>query len=394
MRGVPEYPHQLLPDNVHGARARMLHLPPQPRNAYGVPSGACIGAGQVHRVLAQPGGARVYRVRKLCRDGEFATITQALAQWSLDKQGASRPRVALIEIGDNATYHEAPHIVMDPHERLELRAASMAQPVLRMFDYHRGVPEHVRISGAPGSELTIDGILVAGGGIEIGEHQATAPGQPAERACVTLRHCTLVPGWEAQGPGAAPWCGKASIVVCARDAGLRIDRSIVGPIRAARRGGLLALRIQDSIVDAGHEAGLAVADDGHGSAMARARIVRSTVIGLVQVEEVVLAEDAVFLGPLLAVRRDVGQVAACYVAPGSRTPPRARCQPDMAREGERVRPRYITLHYGAPGYCQLAPGLEEQLVSGCDDDADLMAPDIADYFVLGCDAPCLAGAPN
>ena len=339
-------------------------------------------------------GARAYRVRKLGADGEFATITQALAQWNADKQGPDRPRVALIEIGDNATYDEAPHIVMGPDERLELRAANMAHPVLRMFNCHSGAPEQIRISGAPGCAFTLDGVVVDGGAIEIDDGSA-AP--PCERFLVTLRHCSLVPGGDANATGPSSWRGKASVVLHARRARVRIEHSIAGPVRVVHHGGLLALQVNDSIIDASHAAGLAISDDAYGSAFARVSILRSTIIGVVQVEELSVAEDTVFLGPLLAVRRNTGRVRSCYIAQGSRMPAGAAGQPDAARQWEhagieresrRERPRYLSLRYGTPGYCQLAPHVDAKNDGDCDNDAVVMRPP---RYVP---APCLATASN
>lgn len=390
MRGIRDFPHPQLSSNARGARAPQPHAPAAPREAFPGRIAPGIGAAEWPRVLAPQGAARTYRVRKRCAGGEFASIGAALAQWRAD-QHDGQPHAALIEIGDSATYDEAPHIVLAAGEQLELRAANMAHPVLHTVERASGMLRQVRIAGAPGSALTLDGITVTGGALEI-EAGAHAPQpDPAGAMRVTLRHCTLAPPPQFSVDGAAPWRARAGIIVRARELNLRIERCIVGPLRAARRGGLIALDISDSIVDAGHEAGLALADEAYGSALARASIVRSVVIGVVQLEQLALAEDAVFLGPLLAVRRDTGRVSACYVAPGSRTPPRVSCQPDMAlqwegaslaREGERVRPRYVSLRHGTPGYCQLAAGFAE------DDAVALPAPG------RHVDAPSMRFGPN
>ena len=80
----------------------------------------------------------------------------------------------------------------------------------------------------------------------------------------------------------------------------------------------------------------------------------------------------------------------CYVTPGSRTPRRYNCQPDLveraieeklcriaqemslpepskaemdaakARERDRVRPQFNSTHYGTPTYCQLAEACAEE----------------------------------
>ncbi len=379
MRGIQDFPHPLLSTNARNARAPQQRTPAAPRAAFPRGAGVGVGAGEWPRVLAPEGAARVYRVRKHGEGAEFASIGAALAQWRADQHGRA-PGAALIEIGDSATYHEAPQIVLAAGERLELRAANMARPVLDTRERAGALARQVRITGAPGSALTLDGIAVTGGGLEIEAAAHGSQPDPEAGMRVTLRHCSVVP---AQSAGdAAPWRAKAGIVVRARELCLRIEHCIVGPLRAARRAGLLALEVSDSIVDAGHEAGLALADEAYGSAFARASIVRCIVIGVVQVEQLALADDTVFLGPLLVACRTSGRLNACYVAQGSRTPPRACCQPDMAlqwagasmaREGERVRPRYASLRYGTPGYCQLLAGPDQQ-GGGADHDDVVMAP--------------------
>ena len=85
-----------------------------------------------------------------------------------------------------------------------------------------------------------------------------------------------------------------------------------------------------------------------------------------------------FTGPVRVARRQIGCMRFCYVPPGSRTPRRYRCQPDLVeREIEqtdedwntrseqdkarvleserlRVRPQFNSTRYGRPTYCQLA----------------------------------------
>jgi hypothetical protein len=345
--------------------------------------------------LPSPANACVYRVRKRCAEGEFTTIAAALAQWGLDKQGATEPLSAVIDIADSATYHEAPQISLEEGEYLQLRAANQARPVLYMVDERTGEPTQIRISGAPGSRLVIDGLLVSGGGIAVTDGVAahTLASKAQERFLVTLRRCTLVPGGDADGAARAPWRGKASVHLHAAGVVFRVVHSVVGPIRVANAGGMLGLHIGDSIVDAGHAAGLAITDAAYGPAPARASFVRSTVIGLAQVEEIALAENSIFLGPLLAARRSAGSVRNCYLAQGSRTPRREQCQPEEARCDERVRPRFLSLRYGAPGYGQLAPECAGEIRRGADDHAAMgachdrhAAPLFQSGAFLGCSA--------
>lgn len=353
------------------------HPHPLPRSAWAVCRervSANIGGGVYPRDAALPAGTRLYRVRKLCTNGEFPTITQALAQWSADKQGAAAPLAAVIDIADSGTYHEAPHIHLAQGEQLQVRAANTARPVLRMFDYHNGVQEHIRVSGAAGSRLVLDGLLVAGGGIEVDDGVcAASPAQAREGFLVTLRHCTLVPGWDVETACMSPWRGKPSVLLRTAGVVFRVDHSIVGPIQVAHTGRLPALQVADSIVDAGHCAGLAITNAAYGPAPARASFVRSTVIGLAQVQQIALAENSVFLGPLLAVQRSEGSVRFCYLARGSRTPQRDDCQPKAVHEEERVRPRYRSLRYGTPGYGLLAQECAVEISCGADDEAGMGA---------------------
>lgn len=375
---------------THPTLGRILfspsHLPSRALRSYYDRATPAIGGGEYPRMLTQPATARIYRVRKLCAEGEFSTITQALAQWNADRPGAGPARAGVIEIADSATYHEAPSIELLDGEDLQLRAASMMRPVLRMFDYHSGAPEQVAVQGAPGSRFTLDGLLVAGGGFEV--HGGTLEGWPrgvsTSALChVTLRHCTLVPGWDTESGREAPWSGKASVTLATSNIVVRVDHSILGPVRmpAEATGGIqIALHISDSVVDAGHAAGLVISDERWGAAMAKASFVRSTIIGLAQLQEIALAENTLFLGPLLVARRDKGCVRYCYLAPGSRTPEQLDCQPDrklnapgssFQPEELRVRPRFRSLRYGTPDYCQLGPDCAVEITAGADDDTQM-----------------------
>ena len=82
----------------------------------------------------------------------------------------------------------------------------------------------------------------------------------------------------------------------------------------------------------------------------------------------------------------------CYVTPGSRTPRRYRCQPDLvekqardehpnpaeqeqaiAQERLRVRPQFNSMRYGTPTYCQLALTCAEEIRRGADDESEMGA---------------------
>jgi hypothetical protein len=100
---------------------------------------------------------------------------------------------------------------------------------------------------------------------------------------------------------------------------------------------------------------------------------RTTVIGEVHTHAVEFAENSVFTGRLHVARRGIGCLRHCYVPPGSRTPRRHRCQPDLvgAERAETVRPLFVSTRYGTPWYGQLADQGPEQIRRGADDGGEL-----------------------
>jgi hypothetical protein len=121
---------------------------------------------------------------------------------------------------------------------------------------------------------------------------------------------------------------------------------------------------------------------------------RSTVIGEVNTHAIALAENSIFMSLTRVGRRQEGCMRFCYAAPGSRTPRRYHCQPDLViaaldeaqpplttddkaklrdREERRVRPRFNSIRYGAPTYCQLAFDCAEEIARGADDESEMGA---------------------
>jgi hypothetical protein len=214
---------------------------------------------------------------------------------------------------------------------------------------------------------------------------------------VTIRHSTLVPGWGLEGDCEPKRPNEPSLELLNTGARIVIEHSIVGSIHVVADEVLtdpLELSISDSIVDATAEARAAVAAPSLPLAFARLTIVRSTVIGEVNVHAIAAADNSIFMGHILVGRRQQGCLRFCYVTPGSRTPRRYHCQPDLvmaaldqivppltpaeknaleAREAQRVRPRFNSRRYGNPAYCQLADDCAEEIRRGADDESELGA---------------------
>jgi hypothetical protein len=406
-------------------RGRLVFAPGQaPKRvlvSYRYGFSADLGGGEYRRSLSQPAQARRYRVRQ--RDsglGEFRTIQDAYARWRQDKQrpdpgGGPPPRAAVIEVADSGVYEERLVFELDPGESLQLRSASGSRPVLRLLDYRVDQPDPFSVSGGRASRFTLDGFLVTGRGIQVvgaaapAEDEGPAAGgedaaEPGELCDVTIRHTTLVPGWELDCDCAPGRPDEPSLTLNDSRARVVVEHSIIGSVqvRADERARDPApLSVSDSIVDATSPAGLAVASEDGRAAFVELRVARCTVIGEVAVHAIALAENSIFTSPVRVARRQVGCVRFCAVPEGSRTPRRYHCQPDTAaddaaevraqagragtpvdpaavtraerRARDRVRPVFDSLRYGTPVYGRLAEACAPEIARGADDESELGA---------------------
>jgi hypothetical protein len=402
---------------VDPVRGRLVFAPGQApkrvfvRYHYGF--AADLGGGEYRRPLTQAAEARLYRVRQRdTRPDEHRTIAEAYARWQQDKQeDGRRARAAVIEVADSGVYEERLVIELGVGESLQLRAAALTRPVLRLLDYRVDQPDPFTISGGAASRFVLDGFLVTGRGIEIaGVPPARENGSdssdekeppPVEESSgdlcdVTIRHCTLVPGWELSCDCSPSRPDEPSLTITYSRARVVVEHSIIGSVHvwADERGGdPAALSLCDCIVDASSSGGLAIGTPDGRVAFVDLRVVRCTVVGAVQAHAITLAENTIFTAPVLVARRQVGCMRYCFVPEGSRTPPRYRCQPDVAAEDAaaelpkpvdpaarervraaaraRVRPVFESLRYGTPGYGRLGAACPEEISRGADDESEL-----------------------
>ena len=208
---------------------------------------ADIGGGEYDRPLSQPADAAVYRVaqgRDQAQDGYYPTINAALAQWKEDKKAlrpapvgkeSQKPISAVIEIVDSGVYTEPLGIELDQGESLQIRAASRTRPVIRLLDYMADRPDAFSVSGKRGSRFTLDGLLVAGRPILVPGPESATGGGPAtddgDLCDVTIRHCTLVPGWALHCDCEPCRPNEPSLELENSSALIVIERSIVGSIQ-------------------------------------------------------------------------------------------------------------------------------------------------------------------
>ena len=378
---------------------------------------ANIGGGEYQRLLSQPADARLYLVG---RDGDYPTINAALQQWAADKPatpatpeaaptiGAARkPVSAVIEITDSAVYTERIVLALSPYESLQIRAANGRRPTIRLLNYMTSKPDALAVSGGRSSRLTLDGLLVTGRGLQINGPNPGSEVNPVAAATtdggdmcdVTLRHCTLVPGWGLQCHCDPTRPSEPSIEVMNSTARIKVEHSILGAVLVTANEALtdpIDLCVTDSLWDATANRLFVCSGPVETLAYVRLTLARCTVFGRVMAHEIALAENCIFMAAVTVARRQKGCVRFCYVPPDSRTPRRYECQPDLvakavadryasggmtpeerdatlALETARVAPAFNRTRYGMATYGQLAPGCATEISTGADDESEMGA---------------------
>jgi hypothetical protein len=289
-----------------------------------------------------------------------ATITQALAAAAGE---------GIVEIDDSGRYEESPlSITLKANQRLELRAANNRRPTIVLTS-------DIQITGDSGADVTLNGLLIAGGAIHIsGQIQR-----------VRLRHCTLAPGLTLSTAGDPQSPTAPSIIVDAPTSVLELDHCITGGLRVI---GTASVLISDSIVDATAEDNVAFAagadpvvpsNQGGGTL----RVVRSTIIGKVWTTSLELASNVILLAslasgdtwaePVISDRLQEGCARYSYIPAGARVPRRYHCQPASDTDAAGVRPVFTSLRYGDPGYCQLSQRCAPEILMGADDESEMGA---------------------
>lgn len=386
-------------DPVLGRIAFDSHRPPeQVWVSYYYGFSADIGGGEYNRPIqpvepsTQPDQPIFYRVSAPETPGD-RPINRALAHWETVK--AERPH-AVIELVDSSEYPEQLDIRLEQGQTLQIRAANHRRPLIYVADLAKGRPDYLKVTGESGGRFTLDGLLITGRGVRV-------KGNLNE---INIRHCTLVPGLELFPYGRGPRRPTAgpSLQIQYTTARFNIAHSIIGSIKVYQdevQADPTPIYISGSILDATSVEREALASGSDTIAHAVLTIARSTVIGQVRTHAIELAEDCIFNGRVMVARRQLGCMRFCYVTPGSRTPRRFNCQPDLAeraieeemretarqmelpepnrdeitaaqqREQLRVRPQFNSMRYGTPTYCQLAETCAKEIKRGADDESEM-----------------------
>lgn len=362
---------------------------------------ADMGGGEYPRKLGCRLDQAIYRVGP---NESFQRITDALAQWNEDKSKDEKKRDAVIEIEDSGAYVEKIRISLGAEDRLELRSASGKRPVIRLLNWETNRSDSLKIVGTGGEgrpgRIVMDGLVVTGRGIKV----------TGELSEVRIRHCTLVPGWMQEDAHQRQKSAAPSLRLINTTARLTIESSILGAIIINQdevRTDPLSVCIKDSILDASDPDKMALDASGCPVAFARLTVLRSTIYGEIQVQSIDLAENSIFYGKVIVCRRQEGCMRFCYINPGSRTPRRYHCQPDLVEqaaeedirsavkephsllsrlsldelketikaakevEAGRVMPQFNSIDFGNHSYFQLADSCAGEIKRGADDQSEM-----------------------
>lgn len=314
-----------------------------------------IGGGEYYRAGSFSSDAPVVQRVAARIDAVQAALDALIAQ---DQDG-------VIEITDSGRMDGVLRIDAGANQRIELRAADYARPLL-VLTAKEGSPT-LEVSGAAGAEVTLNGLVIAGGTLHVtGDIQRFA-----------LRHCTLVPANEQRVEG------PPGLLCDAADAIIEIDHAITGRIEIMDNANVL---ISNSIVDAGRDNRLAYA--GPPSFLTRnaeldtLSIDNSTIIGRVHTSVLQLASNTIFYArhgehdapPVQIERRQEGCVRYSYLPPGSHVPQRRyHCQPEAGADVSSIGPHFTSLMYGEAGYAQLSKLAGDGIGRGADDGAEMGA---------------------
>ena len=319
---------------------------------------------------------------------ECKTIGAALERWR-----ARKPSSATIRIVDSREYVEKLDISLEKDQNLHLCASNWTRPVIRLPYSHvnRAAALRVRVpdhDGESKSGFALDGLLIRGQAVRV----------EGKLARLTIRHCTLVPGWALSSNRMPQYPAEPSLEL-RNNPGLRvgIENTILGPIQVVQdevRSDPVRISLADSILDAPSRKAVYLSEDR--DAYARLTVERSTVLGSVRVRALDLAENSIFQGEVWVAYREEGCMRFCSLAmaPEARTPRRYNCQPDLAERAlrdttgwkdssnnareaaelqkrQQVRPRFSSVRYSDPDYCQLSQSCADEIKRGADDESEM-----------------------
>lgn len=336
---LPPGPGEVFIDPLRGRLAFRTLQPKGVRVSYAYGFGGELGAGAydlAERVPLDPAAEKLVPVALLT--GTLGAAPSTLARVF----SVAGPGKTLIEVQDNEVYTAAQDFTVPAGLELTLRAGRNNLPVAAVQLGEGVTTRRITLADKP---LTLDGLLISGGPLEI-----VVPA--GKQARLRLVRCTLVP---------SP--SRPSLIVSGGGSlELTMERCITGSLalRAAAPD-VVSLSLSDSIVD-----GTIDVDS--------ATIQRATVVGEVTADVLELGSDTLFLKPITIKFVQRGCLRYSFVPDSSVTPQRYLCQPDLAHG---AKPTFQlpfsgssepAFQFGDPSYGQLAvscdPGIRRGASNG------------------------------
>lgn len=259
----------------------------------------------------------------------------------------------VVEITDNGRYSGPVAIDVAADQSIELRAVAGRRPTIALT-----APMQLR--GGNGAAVIVNGVVISGDGIVV-------PAAANSLRRIRIVHSTLVPGRTLAIDGTPQQPGATSLEIERPDVQIEIERSILGAMRVDSGS---TAKLTDCVVDAHARDTIAYAepggaDPGAGGALT---LESCTVIGEVR-SETLHASNSIMLSMVDVVRRQEGCVRFTFLPIDSRAPRRFRCQPVTGRPNNF--PRFTTLRYGMPGYCQLTLRTPAAIRRGAEDESEM-----------------------
>ena len=313
------------------------------------------------------------------------TLQEAIAEWKIHFN-ENPGTFGVIAIMDSDTYKEnltgINMIEIPEGSKLAIVAADWPQvdvpdfPGVKERNPGHFVPTGLRphifgnisVKGtAPASELN-PGELIMDGLLIEGEVKALK----GNLGDLQLLNCTMVPL-------------KGGLTVNTKNSQLKINMEYCVSDKITLNSPVQELMVNNSIIDAGE-------GDAIVASNTTTILKMSTVLGSVKVN-ILEAENSVITGICIVERSQTGCVRFGYIADGSHTPRRYRCQPDLAlsehvaelgldtitdlcvdeknRIINYVQPSFTSVIYGHHSYCQLNHNCPEEIKKGAEDASEM-----------------------
>ena len=303
---------------------RIMFPPGQTRRqavwvSYSYGFSADIGGGEYARPIRQPAGATVYQVGAGLT---FTSIGDALAKWSGDKPVERRDRDHR-----QRRLHRADRVELAKDQTLQLRAANGKRPVIRLLDWQTSAPgqpqrHRRRAELVRARRRARDRTRHAGSRRRLGRrHPPLARWSPAG-------------GWTAIASRSGPT--EPSLELIDAPLCITIEHSIVGAIQVERDEAepRSRRRSRSATASSTRPSDERIALGAPGKLCAYRVLIDSPQHG---VRRGAGARDRArreqhLHGRRAGCRRQIGCMRFCYVPPGSRTPRRYHCQPDLVEQ--------------------------------------------------------------